>query len=286
MKNLVAIDTSAIIWDNNDFENNKHHYYDLAKKMNVLFEELPKEDINILLRSELQEEMMVFLFSELPKEFYFVGLSVSSFFDRITGKLITYPNDVLDDLESLPNQVKKYFNPNTQNEVKYLLSKMHSEKCKPSYITYEYLWNNNDSLKTIVDEKEKEHNTIIADKGNDLQQYIDSITPRFEHNPKHNCKQNNSKEYWLEHKDEIAKFKSRLSCYNGKDNFEPQRILDERYPDVIDDCYYGWDNNNEVYVVFRRTNSNIFHAHDEYDINEIPNKVKKHFNIWKYRWHH
>lgn len=287
MDNFVAIDTSAVIWDVNDFETNKHHYYSLAKEFSNLLEEYQKIDIKVLLRRELQNEMYVFISSQLLNEYYYIAQTFFSFFDRIANKLVSYPNANASNLTSIPNQEKSYFNPNTIREVKYLLSEIHYNANDISYFTFEYLWNGNNKLKTSVNQEEKEHNTIIADRDNELQEFLDNIIPRFEHNPKHDCTDYNSKDQWLRlQAHDRSSFVSQLSCYCDRDINKPRKILDDRYPKLIDDCYYGWDKNNEIFVVFRKTRNNIFHAYDEYDINRIPKKVKEHFNIWKYKWHH
>ena len=290
MGDFVAIDISAVIWDENDFNINRYHYYSLVKELSNLFEEVQKLDVKILLRSELQKEMIIgFLFSELPNEFYYVGKTFYSFFDRVANKLISYPDLDTSNLISIPNQVKSYFKQNTKKEVKYLLLEIHSNTNNTSYLTFEYLWNGNNKLKTSVNQEEKEHNTIIADRNNELREFLDNIIPKFEHNSKHDCTDYNSKEQWLRlQAHDRNSFVSRLSCYCDRDVKKPKKILDEKYPELINDCYYGWDENNEVYVIFRKTHpqKNVFHAYDEYDINKIPEKVKNHFHEWKYKWHH
>ncbi len=286
MENIVAIDTSAIIWDNNDFDNKKHHYYQLALGINDLFNALQNIQLNILLRTELQQEMInAFPYSELPSEFYDIGNTFYSFFGIMNKKLLNYEANDIQNLTSEPEQIKNHFNQTIKNEVAYLLSEMHRSIKTTNYFSFEYLWDNNSDLKTKENGNEKEYKTIICDRDNSLQLYLESITPTFGHNPKHDKTPYNSKEYWLGQADERNSFESQLSCYNGQDNIDPQKLLDERYPELINDCYYSYDNINEVYVVFRRTRNNIFHAYDEYDINRIPNEVKNHFNIWKYQWY-
>lgn len=44
--NFVAIiDTSSIIWDENDYNRNKHHYYELAINISNLLSKLKKKNL-------------------------------------------------------------------------------------------------------------------------------------------------------------------------------------------------------------------------------------------------
>jgi len=286
MDNFAAIDTSAVVWDMVNFNDNRHNYYQLVRGVNNLFNALQNIQINILLRTELQQEMInTFPYSELPSEFYDVGKTFYSFFDKMGKNLLNYGANDIQNLTSEPKQVKEYFKQNIKKEVGFLLSEMHRSNKTIDYFSFEYLWGNR-NLRTKKNGNEKEYRTIICDRNNNLQEYFNGITPTFEHNSKHDKTQYNSKEQWLSlSNDQKRDFVSRLSCYNGRDIIEPQRLLSKRYPKLIDNCYYSYDEINEVYVVFRKTRNNIFHAYDEYDINKIPKAVKKQFNIWKYQWY-
>lgn len=285
MDNFAAIDTSAVVWDMDNFNDNRHNYYQLVRGVNNLFNALQNVQINILLRTELQQEMInVFPFSKLPNDYYYAGETFYSFFSKMGERLLGYENNNIQNLTSEPNQIKGHFNQKIREEVSYLLSEMHRSNKTIDYFSFKYLWGNG-NLRTKENDNEKGYKTIICDRNNNLQKYFNSITPTFEHNSKHNTSQYHSKKYWIDHPDQRNGFVSQLSCYNGTDNIIPQKLLDERYPELINDCCYSYDNINEVYVVFRITRKNIFHAYDEYDINKIPNEVKNHFNIWKYQWH-
>lgn len=279
----IVIDISSIVWNVDDYENNKRHYYNMMYGVSDLFEKLKNSNPKILLRNELKDQMIDgFPFSELPDKYYEFGLLIYSFLGNVGGNFISYPNTILPNLISIPNQVKEYYNDTTKKEVKYLLSKIHSDNSDTVFFTFQYLWDENGQLKIKVNEQCIEYQTIVSDKGNGLDTFFDNIMPKFEHNPKHDKKPGNSRNDWLR-SDNKDDFESRLSCYNGIDNSVPQRLLDKRYPKLLKNCYYSYDDENKVYVVFRKTEENIYHGHDEYNIQEIPIEVKNHFKPQKDR---
>ena len=282
----TVLDISSIIWNKVDYNTNTNEYYQLRNAILVLLEKLEREKPKILLRDELLVEMTNgFPFYKLPEEFYAFGHSVYSFLSNIGSELITYSDSTIANIISIPNQIKNHYNDNTKDEANYLISKIHSDDESESvYFTFKHLWNGNDKLKTSVGTDSIEYETIISDRGTELDDFFAKIKPVFEHHSKHDQTEHNTKEKWKESDDKTG-FISRLSCYNGNDKIEPQRLLDIRYPNKIGNCYYSYDITNEVYVTFRFTESNIYHAYDEYNIEKIPEKVRQHFNKWKYKWH-
>lgn len=315
MEFKTVLDISSIIWDKNDFGDNKHQYYKLTVGISTLLEKLEKEQSIILLRDELLDEMLNgFPFDALPNEFHDFGRIVYSFLGKIGNSIQQYPISSILNIESIPNLIKPHYNPNTQNEIGYLISHIHKDsKSKSVYFTFEYLWEKDNVLRTEVNGRNtKEYETIIADKGSHLDDFflkkkpavlrtevngkntkeyetiiVDKeseldvffvkLKPVFEHNSKHDRTLYNDRGHWQESNDK-GDFVSRLSCYNGSDNKRPQEVLDKRFPEKIGGCYIGYDNENEVYVMFRLHIDNKYHGYDEYDLNKIPLKVKRHFN--------
>lgn len=275
MNFTIVLDISAVIWDEMDYENNKSHYYRLTDGISMLINKLDKEKPAILIRSELKNEIITnFPFRKIPRGYNDFETQTYLFFARLNP--IEYSGSPISRLVSIPDQIKAHYNNNTKNEVCCLLSKIHSDSSLQSiYFTFKYLWNGVDKLTTHVNEIKKEYETIISDKKNELDNFFAQFKLIFEHNPKHDKTLLNTKEKWEQAEDKSG-FISRLSCYNGKDTIRPQELLDSAYK--YGSCYYNFDNENDVYVVFRNTRKNIYHGYDENDMGKIPNEARKHFN--------
>jgi len=212
----AVIDISSIIWQESDYNLNKHHYYNLLKSISLFLKKFKKEKPIVLIRDELLREMSIsFPSSQIPNDFWYVTQQVYSFLADSESNFISYPSNITPNLVSIPNIVKPYYIKTVVSEVNYLLSKMNRDA-----------WN------------------VSDDKGN---------------------------------------FESQLSCYCDNDASIVQDILDKRCKTCFgNNSYYGYDSLNNVYVVFRITLNNIYHAYDMYDIERVPQEVKKEFNIWRY----
>ena len=280
----IVLDISSIIWDEADFKANTSQYYKLVNSISMLFYKLDEEKPNILLRDELLNEMRAtFPYGKIPYGFSDFEFQTLNFLSNISP--ITYTDSIKSNIISIPNLIKPYYNDTTKSEVLCLISKIHSDdELENVYFTFEYLWDKNDKLLTKASGKSKVYETIISDNENELEEFFAKFKPAFEHYSKHDKTPYNTKEKWEESDDKDG-FISRLSCYNNVDIIEPQRILESRYPKKLGEYYYSYDTVNEVYVIFRFTRLNIYHAYDEYNIERIPNEVKQHFNKWKYKWH-
>jgi hypothetical protein len=136
-------------------------------------------------------------------------------------------------------------------------------------------------LKTEAESYLHTHKTVVADEGTSLEDFFSSFEMSFEHHAKHDKSIHKTRDAW-EASDNKDGFVSQLSCYCGNTD-KPQKLLDLRYkkPDNKS-FYYSYDADNNVYVVFRKTRNNIYHAYDEYNIEKVPHEVKKSFGIWKY----
>ncbi len=273
----IVLDISSIIWDEANYNANKHKYYNLLSGVSTLMVKLEKEMPTILLRDELLIEMTnTFPSNKIPNEFWAIVNQVYSFLGRIRSSIITYSDHIIPDIVSIPNLIKAHYKDTTKNEIKYLISKIHSDtELQNIYFTFKYLWNGVDKLKTEVDGDAKEYETIISDNENELEDFFAKFKSIFEHYPKHDKMLYNTKEKWEEAEDKDG-FVSRLSCYNGEDDVISQELLDNGLKSG--ECYYNYDSVNEVWVVFRCHLDNKYHGYDENNPEKIPNKVRKHFN--------
>lgn len=268
---MCVLDTSALIWDEADFKNNRNHYYRLVDSISMFITKLNNEITPILMRNELRNEIFTnFPYEHIPGELIDFQTQALLFLKNISP--LEYPDYSSPNMISVPDQIKAHYNNTTKNEISYLLLKIHSDSTLQFvYFTFEYLWNGTDKLITKVNEIEKEHETIISDKENELDNFFTQFKPAFDHNPKHNKTPHKTREKW-EQAQNKSEFISRLSCYNGRDNIRPQELLDSAYKSGA--CYYNYDDENDTFVVFRNTRRNIYHAYDEYDPERIPEEVR------------
>ena len=283
MNFFVVLDVSSIIWSRDDYEANAHHYYDLANHIVKFLEMLEAEKPKILLRNQLLSEMIDgFPFDQLPNDFHSFGTLVYSFFGKAAPNLSTYPPPENHNITSIPSLIKTHYNENTKTEINYLISKIHVdfEEEKVVFFTFSYLYRENTNLKTFEEDTSKEYHTVIADIGNDLEEFFAKLRPKFEHNPKHDKSPYKTRRAWeeTEHKSD---FISQLSCYNGTDNERPQYLLNIAIK--VGNKFISYDESNRVWVIFRAHEKDIhkYHGFDEYDEDnpsKIPIAVKAHFN--------
>ncbi len=277
----TVLDISSIIWDKEDYNSNKSNYYNLTIGVGDFLGKINSENINILLRDNLLKQMIEgFPFDDLPNKFYDFGNIVYLFLGKTGSNYIRYSDSILPNIISRPEQIKDHYNDELKKEIGYLISKIHSDNESVSvYFTFEYLWNSSGQLKTKVGKNTKEYETIVSDKGSALDDFIQTHTPTFEHNIKHNCEAYKTKEAWIKC-DTKKNFISQLSCYKEKDENKVQEILNKAIKYKSE--YIGYDEDNEVWVRFKkhRDNVNLYHGFDEYDdnIEIIPLFIKSKFN--------
>ncbi len=274
----VVLDVSSIIWDEEDYNSHTYEYYILAESISSLFDKLEKEKSKVLISSELLDEMMAnFPYGKMPYKNSDFEWQALNFLNRID--VTEYSDSVISNIVSYPNLIKSYFNQSTKDEILYLISKIHSdEESENIYFTFEYLWIGNNKLRTETGENSKEYETIISDKGNDLDNFFAKLKPTFDHNKKHDCESHKTRAAW-EKCDTKKKFVSQLSSFKEKDNYKPQRILNKAIKSGSN--YIGYDEENEGWVIFTCHKDNLYHGYNEYDDQDpekIPYKVRKPFN--------
>ncbi len=286
---IYSIDPSVFIWNPEDYEDNKYRYWEMVSSLSSLIEKLKNN--NFLISTVLQEQMIndfpANLIPENRNDLWLVYGEIYSFLLNIGSNAIECNNDIIEHLTSDPNQIKDYFKEETKLEVSKLISYFHSNELDSfKYLSFNLLWNETNILETkVVDSKI--HQAIIADRGSQLSDYLDSFVLKFEHkSPKHDISIHKDKEKWLSSSFlEKKAFISQLSCIeNDESHNKAKTFLENRFDKIFGTRYYSYDTDNHVYIVFRKTLNNIYHGHDEYDIDNIPPEVKSHFKIFKYNW--
>lgn len=267
------IDVSSIIWDKDKFDADKYSYHDLKTKVTTLFEILDNQKIKFLLRDELINEIRGgFPINDVSNDFYdFYGL-VQSFFSRID--FIQYPASADFLVQSKPNLKKVHFTDSTKDEIQHLITRIHNgDEINKIYLTFDMLWDGiyNELITLENDTNEIRHVRIISDDANELKKSLKKFELKFEHHDKHE----RTKGYYHI---EGGKLVSPLSCYDSRINNTdiPQKLLDDATES--NGFYFNFDPIYEVYIRFIKTRDNIYHAHDESDEENIPEKI-----ILKYR---
>jgi hypothetical protein len=266
---IAILDTSCIIWDSNDYDHNTHEYLNLKDKLVNLFDVFSRENPHILLRDELIEEMILaFPYESIHRRPHDYNHRVINFIINIplNRKLSCLPQN--NNVTSTPAINKAHFSANTQLEVSYILTKIHSTPADHNcYFAYPYLFGHAGPLTTTV----VGHNppltcpTVFFDDETVLNNYFLQFRRVFQPNlVHHQQKRANSR-------------KSRFRCYNGADTIVPQDYLDRSI--FENNRYYFYDPVNEVYVVFLRHEQNRYHGHEEETLSSIPPRVRRHFNV-------
>ncbi|GAB3917182.1 hypothetical protein [Mucilaginibacter boryungensis] len=266
MEYAAVLDVSSMVWDPENYNNQTEQYFFLKDEIIKFIDKVEAERPQILMRSELLNQIIAgFPYNLMPQSFYDFGSIVYAFLARIGPDIIIFDPDKIDDLAAHPEIIKAHFNDTIREEISYLLAYMHRSEDKASvYFTFQYLWGDNARLNTVsATEGTKEYETIIADQEKALNDFFAKFKRVFEHSTKHH--QNNKQ----------GNHVNPLSCYNGNDTDVPQKMLDDAK--LFGKKYYCFDDINNTYVVFQRTEKNIYHGYDEPDQNMIPPSIRKFF---------
>lgn len=263
MKYVAVLDISSFIWCQKDFEENKEKYFDLMGKLPDLYEQLLENKAAILLKEELYHEIIQFFpYNSMPNGYEIFERLTFDFLSKIY-KVHVYDSIDNSEIISNPNLVKEHFSKSTNEEVRYLITRIHSvQEPKNVFFTFEKLWEYESNLTTSLKETKFEYETVCSDDKNILIKYFEKYKKKFEHNPKHDKYKTGAKE-------------SPLSCFNERtgDITKAQELLDKSYEDGNSSYYFDVENN--VWVVFRNHEENKYHGFDENNREKIPAWIRK-----------
>src|SRR5690606_13048078 len=143
-----------------------------------------------------------FPFKDIENDFWYIGQQVYSFLGKVGSNFLSYPDVDTPGLTTFPALTKAHFSDTILAEVGYLVSKIHTDsEFRHVYFSFTYLYGNDRDLKTQDINDTKEHQTVIVDRGNDLEAFFASLRLVFEHNRKHDKTLHNTKEKWEEAED-------------------------------------------------------------------------------------
>ncbi|WDF55774.1 hypothetical protein [Mucilaginibacter sp. KACC 22063] len=258
----IVLDVSAVVWDPAHFEQNKTSYFTLKSELIQLIEKIEDERPRLLLRTELLSEMMAgFPFEQMPSSFSVFKNIVYSFLGKVASEIVQYKPTSETEVTSDPELLKSHYKPNLTQEVKYLINEIHTNNNRNNvYFTFKYLWPEHAVLHTKeLTGPAKKHDTIIAGDSEQVTQFFNQFKKVFSHSPKHH---DGKKQ---------GDYESPLSCRDQND-VVPQQYLDSAIR--AGKRFYAYDEDNDVFIVFHHTEGNIYHGHDEINVNKVPAKVR------------
>lgn len=266
MEYLASIDISSFIWCQDDFASNTNKYYLLMQTLPSLYTHITNNKTNVLLRAELYDQIILgFPYNKIPSANFDFQISTLGFLSNLGARMVVYPRSDATTTTSKPQLIKDHFSTSTNLEVRYLINRLHTIRVPESkFFTFSHIWNCTDNLNTINDDT-YEIETVCYDSNVDLEAFFLRYRRVFEHNPKHNLHR------------AIGNI-SPLSCYNERigDKNKAQNLLDRA--EQNGDTFYNFDIANNVYVIFRNTNGNLYHGYDEPNLLLIPSEIRKKFN--------
>ncbi len=262
----AALDISTFIWNPQDFERNKHHYYELISLSPTVFSEVKKNKIPILLRGELYELLLT--------EFPYVSINgINPDYGRTTLSFLVdvnwtiYADGDTSHMLTNPNIIKAYFSEDIKREsgsqIVHLFQNVQPEI---KFITYHCFYEGQDDLLIERRDDKVKIETLNYSSEKEITTFFDKHKIKFKHNPKHDKYKAGGKI-------------SPLSCYNERtaDITYAQKLLDTSCQ--VGSDFYNYDSTNEVYVVFVDSNDGTFHGFDLSDEGDnVPEDVKKTFN--------
>lgn len=280
MSFLSIIDTAAFIWNKHDYQISDIRFRHLSALLIDSLDLLRDEKVRILLRGNLRDEM----FSEFP--FYDnrihnveeLSIIVQAFLTN--ADIIEFEPVVDNEIISNPDIVYTYYSQNVKAEINHLLHELHGNDKSIKFLTFCPIWDHKESnLTTTRVAFSHPHQTIIHCT-NELNLFIESQKPKFEHNKKHNRlirRGDKARGYKLINGEKIYPFSSFIN--HGQDH--SQHLLDLSIVSYLEPgkrFYKYEDGDNIIFVCFVKTNDNIYHGFDipEADLDEpIRNEVER-----------
>lgn len=271
MNFTAAIDISTFIWCEQDYNANRHQYYELLKIAPSIYEKIKELKLSVLFREDLYK----FILGEFPHS---MVNEISSEFGGITLSFLTntkwfsYEENNDNSITSIPPLTKSHFSVNiqseTQNQICHLFN--NNQNSEHKFIAYNYFFNHTSNLVVNNQNNTVEIDTLRYRSEEEIINFFETHRFKFEHNPKHTRRLRYSAG------EKISPF----TCYHQPDGEAKARKLFEEA--IFHQGYfYNFDLDNNVYVRFLKTHIDrpIYHGHDLSDENQdVPQKIKQTFN--------
>ncbi|MBS1611744.1 MAG: hypothetical protein JST49_02920 [Bacteroidetes bacterium] len=269
MEIQAVIDTSAFVWDREQFQTNSAPYYKLADVLYDFMTIFEMANPKLLLRSDLLDEMINGYPFELTQgipNFSELNTKIYSFLSRL--EIGDFNDGILNQIVSAPDIVYPYYSVAVSNEVILLISEMHRSQTPTVYFTFKPIWTHTNELTTTHASASVTHDVLIYEEECNLRDFLAQYKPSFDHNPKH--------DWWKGWRMENGECVSPLSCYDLKDKAPVQKTLDAAMTSTVDNQLYALDPFG-TFVRFLNHHRNLFHGHDV-KLTDVPHDIKKHFH--------
>lgn len=265
--NFTAIlDISTFVWNQGDFNINKHIYYELIDLAPVIYQQVRDNRVPILLREKL--------YSLLMSDFPYQNINeINTDYCTLTLSFLTstewfpYEDGETSSVSINPNIVKDHFSDGLKKESdSQMLHLCVNEASGYKFLAYNYFHNHTENLLITTQTNPIEIDSLWYQSENDVVKFFEKYKIKFKHNPKHDQYKAGGKV-------------SPLSCYNERlgDATKAQNLLGTSYP--LGNDYYNYDAENGVYVRFVDSNDGTYHGFDVSDEGgKIPHEIKNKFN--------
>ncbi|SDE06791.1 hypothetical protein SAMN02799630_04671 [Paenibacillus sp. UNCCL117] len=263
MNHITALDPNMFLWETNDVEMYPEKYKIILFELMDIIDVLESNNNKIILKKYFQDELE----NHYPAidENSDVTRSIYRFLAKVQDRIIEYPEFSYPNIYSDPLVINYLLSEDFQNEIKILLSALYNyskNEDDDEELTFVTVGNlrdpGNNFLKLIVADDEKE---IISIQNSELlSDFLIRSKRKYEMNPKHDP------EYGWGSPFSANKSIAKRMLFNS--------IISSR---GNSQALYFYDNDKEVFIVFRPHTDNVYHAYENDNPNEIPSDIRQYF---------
>ncbi|OBR66500.1 hypothetical protein A7K91_03380 [Paenibacillus oryzae] len=263
MNHITVLDPNMFLWEENDVEMYPEKYEIVLFEMMDIIDVLESNNNKIIFKKIFQDEL----------ENHYPAIDGNSdvtrviyrFLAKIQDRIIDYPDFSFTHIHSEPHINNYLLSEVLQNEIKVLLSaiykynKIKEDDEELSFITVGFLRDeSNGLLKIIAIDVEKE--IVSIENSESLGDFLMRSKRKYEMNPKHEPESGWGSPFSASK--DIAKKMLFNSINSAKGNSQ---------------ALYFYDNDKEIFIVFRPHVDNVYHAYENDNPDEIPSDIRQHF---------
>ncbi|SHN82351.1 hypothetical protein SAMN04487896_5025 [Paenibacillus sp. ov031] len=263
MNHITVLDPNMFLWEENDVEMYPEKYNVILFELMDIIDILELNNNKIIFRKKFQDELE----NHYPAidENSDVTRVIYRFLAKIQDRILDYPNFSNTNIYSEPLINNYLRSEDLQKEIKVLLNAMYNyskneeDDEELSFVTVGTLRNEpNGLLKIIVLDAEKEF--ISIENSESLRDFLSRSKRKYEMNPKHEPESGWGSPFRV-NKD-IAKAMLFNSVNSAKGSSH---------------ALYFYDNDREIFIVFRPHVDNVYHAYENDNPDEIPSDIRQYF---------
>ncbi|OED31776.1 hypothetical protein BHE17_04705 [Planococcus maritimus] len=264
MRLATLIDPACFIWDENDFYENMHIYYDVIDGIMDLLSTLEEEELAYILSTDMIDILIEsFPAKIISEEIKIAGITevinlFFSFISKVPDSLIVFNSNPVD-ATSEPNLSKQYFSELLKAEVELIINHLATYSEDLVVVSLEGVWSGDDNKISILDKGSSLElkNLEVLVNGEKLKTEIDKRGVFFEPSKKHM-----SLGGW----GTILSPELEEECYT--------LIKESVKINENSDARYAYSEKHDEFIIFRLTVNNIYHAYP-IPIDAVPNDIIK-----------